>query len=424
MPRGRKPSSNNKRKKVEEEDIKKTDGQQNDHDDNTSSVPIYKKKASGGSVRGVRKTIAPLTKEEKKEQDYKRYQETKQAIAEARRKKRKTGSDEGTVVPKPRVEEVENLWQGWKEVFLVGTEWSGYDMAYKFEWDFEHLHDFLFYDEDVAKQASKENESTSTDDDEELKPPAHVLEKGKNCFVFGSTEPQLVNGEMVYIPVMIAVVSDLAPPTKLGIKSVQMVNEEIIDMKKLKMSWTPFIPKANQSKRINYANLPHVFALHCNLRRNQLSRMKEEDVKVYEYCLPYCFRPSRVIDEIKKDNSGSIEMLYVLDKSGSVQFSFDPEEDDINTIVEEVCEDNDLDPEQYTSKLKEFIKAEMKKFKESVQKKVEEKQAEIDKLSEQERKSLNEMKVYKFYPQNKSPDLSPFKVAYVNRYYGKADVLL
>ncbi|KAG2381559.1 hypothetical protein C9374_005943 [Naegleria lovaniensis] len=422
MPRGRKPSSTNKRTKEEAE------AESNQHEDDGSHVPIYKKKASGGSVRGARKSIAPLTKEEKKEQEYKRYQETKQAIVEARKKRKTTGAAsterDGTHIPKPRVEEVENLWQGWKEVFLVGTEWNCYDLAYKIEWDFEHLHDFLFYDEDVAKQASKDESASAADDEEELKPPAHVLEKGKNCFVFGSTEPQLVNGDMVYIPVMIAVVSDLAPPTKLGIKSVQMVNEEIIDMKKLKMSWTPFIPKANQSKRINYANLPHVFALHCNLRRNLLSRMKEEDVRVYEYCLPYCFRPSRVIDEIKKDNSGTIEMLYVLDKSGSVQFSFDPEEDDINTIIEEVCEDNDLDPEKYTDKLKEFIKAEVKKFKESVQKKMDDKQAEIDKLSEQERKSLNEMKVYKFYPQNKSPDLSPFKVAYVNRYYGKADVLL
>jgi len=197
-------------------------------------------------------------------------------------------------------------------------------------------------------------------------------------------------------------------------------------MKKMKMSWTPFIPKSEMSKNINYDNLPNVFALHCNLRKDVLKRMKEEDVRKYEYCLPYCFRPSRVVEEIKKDHSGAIEMLYVFEGKGkgSIQFSYDPEEDDINTIVEEVCEDNELDEKEYADKLKNFIKEETKKFKDTVQQKIDAKQAEIEKMTEDERKSLNEMTVYKFYPQNKKPDLSPFKVGYVNRYYGKADILL
>ena len=383
-----------------------------DEEESSSSVPVYKKKASVGSLTHKRKSIAPLTAEEKKEKEVKKQEDTKQALAEGRKKR---GSSKRV---KPSVEEVERKWEAWKEVFLVGTEWNCYDEAYKVDWDFDHLHDFLFYDEEIANKSKEEN------DEEEQKPPEHTLPKDKKCFVFGSTEPQLIAGNMVYIPVLIAVVSDLAPPTKIGIKSVQMVNEEIVEMKKVKMSWTPFIPKQNQTKNINYDNLPTVYALHCNLRRNMLKKMKEEDVRMYEYCLPYCFRPDRVIEEIKKDNSGSIELLYVLDKTGSVQFSYDPEEDDINTIIEEVCEDNDLDAATFTPKLKEFIKDEVKKFKESLQQKIDTKQTEIDKLSEQERKSLNEMKVFKFYPQNKTPDLTGLKVAYVNRYYGKADILL
>ncbi|EFC50484.1 predicted protein, partial [Naegleria gruberi] len=350
-------------------------------------VEVYKKKTSTGSRKGIRKAVAPLSSEEKKEKEIKARKESVEA-----RKKRKV---EKTVKKKHSVVEIENLWQGWKEVFLVGTEWNCYDLVYNVDWDFEHLHDFLFYDEDSATIR-------------------------KQCFVFGCTEPQLIDNEMVYIPALVAVVSDLAPPTTIGIKSVQMVNEEIVDMKKLKMSWVPFIPREDKSQNIGQSNIPKVFALHCNLRRNLLSKMKEEDVRKYEYCLPYCFRPNRVVEEIKKDNEGAIELLYVLDKSGSVQFSFDPKEDDIDTIIEEVCEDNDLDADVYSAKLKTFIKDEVKKHKETVQKKVEAKEEEISKLSEEQRKSLNEMKVYKFYPKNTKPDLSSFKVAYVNRYYGKA----
>ncbi|KAL9652731.1 hypothetical protein ABK040_015781 [Willaertia magna] len=367
-------------------------------------VPMYKKIASKAGRSTNRKPLSETTKQEIEEK--KKQQQLEEASNKTRvgRKKKTT---------KPHSEEVEALWQGWKDVFLVGTEWNCYDFVYKIEWDFDHLHDFLFEE--------KEDEKKEDDKEEKKKTIEERMPEGKKCFVFGCTEPQLINGEMVYIPALIAVVSDLAPPEKIGISSVQMVKEDIVDMDELKMSWTPFIPKNETAKNISFGNLPNVFALHCNLRRSQLKRMKEEDVRRYEYCLPYCFRPNRVIDEIKKENEGSIEMLYVIDGKRSAQFSFDPESDDLDTIVEEVCEDYDLDQKKHEKDLKDFIKDEVKKQKEKVKEKINQKQKEIDKMSQEQVKALNEMKVYKFYPQNSNPDLSSFKVSYVNRYYGKAD---
>ncbi|KAG2370793.1 hypothetical protein C9374_005991 [Naegleria lovaniensis] len=85
-----------------------------------------RKQVPRGSVRGARKSITPLIKAEKKEQEYKRYHETKQAVVEARKKRKTTDTvfteRNGTHIPQPRVDEVENLRQGWKEVFLVGME--------------------------------------------------------------------------------------------------------------------------------------------------------------------------------------------------------------------------------------------------------------------------------------------------------------
>ncbi len=49
---------------------------------------------------------------------------------------------------------------------------------------------------------------------------------------------------VVLIPAIVAVISSLPPPSKLGLKSVQKVEEEFVPMKELKMDWVPYIPKA------------------------------------------------------------------------------------------------------------------------------------------------------------------------------------
>jgi hypothetical protein len=37
----------------------------------------------------------------------------------------------------------ESYWNGWKQIYLVGTEWDLYDEVYKYNWDFTHLQNKL-----------------------------------------------------------------------------------------------------------------------------------------------------------------------------------------------------------------------------------------------------------------------------------------
>lgn len=57
------------------------------------------------------------------------------------------------------------------------------------------------------------------------------------------------------IPAIVAVVSSLPPPARLGLKSVQKIEEELIDMKDLKMDWVPYIPKAQWKYRSPLSSL-------------------------------------------------------------------------------------------------------------------------------------------------------------------------
>lgn len=50
------------------------------------------------------------------------------------------------------------------------------------------------------------------------------------------------SGTVVPIPVVIAISSKLPPPSVIGIKSVQRLEEEIIPMQKMKMGWFPYVP--------------------------------------------------------------------------------------------------------------------------------------------------------------------------------------
>jgi hypothetical protein len=50
--------------------------------------------------------------------------------------------------------------------------------------------------------------------------------------------------------------------------------------------------------------------------------------------------------------------------------------------------------------------------------------ARLDALGPDKLAALEQLRLWKFYPRNSTPDLSGCKVAYINRYYGKADKVL
>jgi len=282
-------------------------------------------------------------------------------------------------------------WGGWKDIFLVGMELNLYDEAYKIEWDFDHLYDKLI------------------DENSELNTAKYV-------YLFGTTEPQLVEKHgLCYVPVIVAVVGDVAPPSKVGINSVQMTEETILDMNKMKMAWVPAHVENLDFKKGEENN---VYMLSCKLRRNMLKHMKEEDVRKYEYCLPFYFKPTTFLSD--SDANTEISVVMTIEGRG-IMVSFDYANDSLKDCVTDACEDNDLDFGKYKDTIKDAINEEVKKQKDTLEAKNVEKKKMLDALSDNEKKGLNEMKFYKFYPQNKDPVVTGKMSAFINRYYGNAD---
>ncbi|KAJ0892963.1 putative protein HEAT INTOLERANT 4 [Helianthus annuus] len=68
------------------------------------------------------------------------------------------------------------------------------------------------------------------------------------------------------IPVVIAVVSPYPPSDKIVCTSVQMASEEIIDMKRMKMDWVPYIPLGKRDSSVERLKT-QIFVLGCVQRR-------------------------------------------------------------------------------------------------------------------------------------------------------------
>ncbi|XP_076951620.1 protein HEAT INTOLERANT 4-like [Bidens hawaiensis] len=86
-----------------------------------------------------------------------------------------------------------------------------------------------------------------------------VLHREK-VFLFSCIEPQLLyfGGEfkVVHIPSVAAIVAPFPPSDKIGVKSLHMESEEIIDMKNINMGWVPHnIPLGKRSQRLS----PQIF---------------------------------------------------------------------------------------------------------------------------------------------------------------------
>lgn len=294
--------------------------------------------------------------------------------------------------PPPLYDEV------WKSVYLAGTEWDQLKDVYSIDWQFDHLDDIL-------------TEGEHND---------------KKVHLFGTTEPQLIQrdekdtkGEVIPVPVVIAVISDVAPPDTVGIKSVQRAEEEIVPMSEVRMGWHAYAPdNVALSRRFK----PNVFVLKCNERRARLRNMSEADTHKYDYVLPYFIKPDQMGNV---DEDTNVQVLADLEgRNAPLMCEYDYEMDDFNDFLEETIKENDLDPSKHTEPLKKAIREAVKGTKLKHKKEREERQKRIDAISPADREAMKSMKLLKFYPENEWPDVSKVKSSFINRYYGHASKVL
>jgi hypothetical protein len=299
--------------------------------------------------------------------------------------------------PPPYYEDV------WGEVYLAGTEWDQLQSVHNVSWDFSHLDDALTDGIFSAENA----------------PMVHL---------FGCTEPQLVptsandeTGTITIVPVIVAIVSAFPPPAQVGIKSVQKTDEEITDMKDIRMGWHAR-PADNAPRR----NPPKttVYVLKCTERRARLKNMNEEAVHKYDYVLPYVIRPG-VGDDETPETSVQVLADDLEGRANPLMMEFDYELDDLDEFVaEQIKENDDINEDTHAAPIREAIQAAVKDSKQKFKASRDAIKARADALSKEEKESIANMKVYKFYPSNeeeKYPDVSGIKSTYVNRYYGRAD---
>lgn len=283
----------------------------------------------------------------------------------------------------------------WKEAYLAGTEWDQIKNVYRERWDFDHLDEAL------------------TDGD--------LI--GKNVHLFGATEPQLImmdeddiKGEVIPVPVIVAVVSEVSPPATIGLKSVQRATEDIVPMSELRISWQPYAPP-NVAFRTRYKPMVHV--LKCNQRFVSLKPKGEEAIHKYDYVLPYFFYPEKEEDS---NQDTAVQVLVDIDgRQAPLMCEFDYEMEDLEEAVKETIEESGLDMGKHGESLRKAIQAAVKGAK--LKKKAEkaERRKRVESMPKEELEAIRNMKLIKFYPQNEWPDVSKIKSRFINRYYGQAN---
>ncbi|KAJ4779633.1 Serine/Threonine-kinase [Rhynchospora pubera] len=337
-----------------------------------------------------RKRAAPKGKEE--EGGSKAQAESSKPITKAKRPRR--------VEPKPKpeteyFEDRRNLEDLWQAAFPVGTEWDNMDKLRDINWKFSNL-------EDAFEEGG-------------------VLH-GKKVYLFGSTEPQLlnVNGEskVTLIPVVVAVDMPFPPSDKIGIKSVQRVEEDIVPMKQMKMDWIPYVPLENRQGRIEGLK-SQIFTLGCTQRRSTLKLLKTERVKQYDYCIPY-FQPLEAQDD---EEDTVVNILFPIEPP--IVCDFDWELDELEDFCKDLIENETL-PEDKKDEFKNYVKEQVRERKAAQRQAREARRKMIESMNPEVKAAFENMKLYKFYPVSTpdTPDINSCKVPFINRYYGKAHQVL
>jgi len=346
-------------------------------------------------------------------------------------------------------EEGETYTDVYREVFLIGTEWENYDRVYEdIPWRFPSL------DRALSRGGFLD---------------------GKTVYMFGSTEPQMMTHgghfKVFHLPVMVVLEVTMEPSHLLGIKSVQMESERLLDMRRLKVDWCPVFPDGVVADEAGARKArPRVFGMKCTQRRSatgslmaMAAKLEDRDpsevraeeealekagkkrrrdagqdkalaakdrLKEFEYCLPYVLVPGKQEEEL--EDTVAPVMFDVAGFKGKAKqppivAEFDYAMDDLNDYCDEMAEAEDLGPDAVAA-LKEHIKASVRECKRKFREAKAHAQALVDAIPPEKADALKAMKVYKFYPDATGdvPDVEALQLRsrFVNRYYGHAHKLL
>ncbi|KAF8377239.1 hypothetical protein HHK36_030613 [Tetracentron sinense] len=275
--------------------------------------------------------------------------------------------------------------------------WDQLDSVYQFKWNFSNLENAFEEGGELYR---------------------------KKVYLFGSTEPQLVffkgEGKVICIPVVVAVASPFPPSDKIGINSVQREAEEIVPMKQMKMDWVPYVPLENRDSQVDRLK-SQIFILSCTQRRAALRHLKLERIKKYEYCLPYFYQP---LKEDELEQSTVVQIIYPAEPK-PVFCEFDWELDELEEFTDDLIKEEELSEDQKET-FKDFVKEKVREAKKANREAREARKKTLEEMSEETKAAFENMRFYKFYPMQtpETPDISNVKAPFINRYYGKAHMVL
>jgi len=293
-------------------------------------------------------------------------------------------------------------WHEWKNIFFIGTEWESYNQIFDFEWNFDHLHAALQEGGELANFP-------------------HPV------YLFGATEPKLVSLSRKHpdkqsvrpVPVIVAILCQVKPPSLIGIKSVMKTDEVIVPMKELKIDWLPYYPaETSWSKDVMKLKTPKYFMLGCTSREAGRKHLKIESIKNFDYANPYILIP-RIME--RDEVQPITEVTFFHDRGTyAIPINFDWEMDELAEYTEQLKKDYEDLKDEDLEAIKENIKSHVRDAKTRIRQEKEERLKKLDSLTPKQREAYNAIKLIKYYPKSKFPDISGGKSTYVNRYYGSA----
>ncbi|KAI7743317.1 hypothetical protein M8C21_025827 [Ambrosia artemisiifolia] len=201
------------------------------------------------------------------------------------------------------------------------------------------------------------------------------------------------------------IVSPFPPSDKIGINSVQRESEEIVDMKKMKMDWVPYIPLAKRGASVERLK-SQIFILSCVQRRAGLRHLTMDRVKKFEYCLPYFYHPFK---EDETEQSTIVDIMYPIEPK-PVVCEFDWELDELEDFTNDLIAAEELSEDQKDA-FKEFIKEKVREGKRANREAREKRKKAREEMSQEKVAAFENMRFYKFYPvaTPDTPDVSTVK---------------